>query len=162
MDPQDSRFIKDSFKLLFELQAISELNYSKPKITDDGMKIATMPLDPKLAKIVIEGHRQNILKEIVSIVSFLSIQDPRERPLNFQQKAEEIHSLDKDKSSDFIAILNLANRLNSDLKELSNREKNILKRILFHQLDLMSGMIFIDKLLRSFISLSGSYLQTKN
>ena len=62
----------------------------------------------------------------------------------------------------FIVILNLANRLNSDLKELSNREKNIFKRILFHQLDLMSGMVFIDKLLRSFISLSGSYLQTKN
>ena len=123
MDPPDSRFIKDGFKLLFELQAISELNYSKPKITDDGMKMATMPLDPKLAKIVIEGYRYNTLKEIVSIVSFLSIQDLRERPLNFKQKAEEIHSLDKDKSSDFITILNLANRLNSDLKGLSNREK---------------------------------------
>lgn len=85
--------------------------------------MAIMPLDPKLAKIVIEGHRQKTLKEIVSIVSFLSVQDPRERPLNFQQKADERHSVDKDKSSDFIAILNLANRLNSDLKSLSNREK---------------------------------------
>lgn len=123
IDPPDSRFVKDGFKLLFELQAISELNYSKPKITVDGMKMAIMPLDPKLAKIVIEGHRQNTLREIVSIVSFLSVQDPRERPLNFQQKADEKHAVDKDKSSDFIAILNLANRLNSDLKELSNREK---------------------------------------
>ena len=85
--------------------------------------MAIMPLDPKLAKIVIEGHRQKALKEIVSIVSFLSVQVPRERPLNFQQKADEKHSVDKDKSSDFIAILNLANRLNSDLKGLSNREK---------------------------------------
>ncbi|AIT10003.1 ATP-dependent helicase [Candidatus Francisella endociliophora] len=123
IDPPDSRFVKDGFKLLFELQAISELNYSKPKITADGMKMAIMPLDPKLAKIVIEGHRQNTLREIVSIVSFLSVQDPRERPLNFQQKADEKHSVDKDKSSDFIAILNLANRLSSNLKELSNREK---------------------------------------
>lgn len=123
IDPPDSRFVKDGFKLLFELQAISELNYSKPKITEDGMKMAIMPLDPKLAKIVIEGHRQNTLREIVSIVSFLSVQDPRERPLNFQQKADEKHAVDKDKSSDFIAILNLANRLNSDLKGLSNREK---------------------------------------
>lgn len=86
IDSPDSRFVKDGFKLLFELRAISELNYSKPKITDDGMKMAIMPLDPKLAKIVIEGHRQNTLREIVSIVSFLSVQDPRERPLNFQQK----------------------------------------------------------------------------
>ncbi|MEY8673086.1 ATP-dependent RNA helicase HrpA [Francisella philomiragia] len=123
IDSPDSRFVKDGFKLLFELQAISELNYSKPKITDDGIKMAIMPLDPKLAKIVIEGHRQNTLREIVSIVSFLSVQDPRERPLNFQQKADEKHNVDKDKSSDFIAILNLANRLNSDLKGLSNREK---------------------------------------
>ncbi|AEE26801.1 ATP-dependent RNA helicase HrpA [Francisella hispaniensis] len=123
IDAPDARFVKDGFKLLFELRAISELNYSKPKITADGIKMATMPLDPKLAKIVIEGHRQNTLREIVSIVSFLSVQDPRERPLNFQQKADEKHSIDKDKSSDFIAILNLANRLNSDLKSLSNREK---------------------------------------
>ncbi|WP_150466583.1 ATP-dependent RNA helicase HrpA [Francisella sp. SYW-9] len=123
IDPPDSRFVKDGFKLLFELQAISELNYSKPKITADGMKMAIMPLDPKLAKIVIEGYRQKTLKEIVSIVSFLSVQDPRERPLNFQQKADEKHSVDRDKSSDFIAILNLANRLNAELKDLSNREK---------------------------------------
>ncbi|AJJ47834.1 ATP-dependent helicase HrpA [Francisella tularensis subsp. novicida] len=86
IDAPDARFVKDGFKLLFELQAISELNYSKPKITDDGMKMAVMPLDPKLAKIVIEGYRQNTLREIVSIVSFLSVQDPRERPLNLQQK----------------------------------------------------------------------------
>ncbi|QIW09642.1 ATP-dependent RNA helicase HrpA [Francisella sp. LA112445] len=123
IDPPDSRFVKDGFKLLFELQAISELNYSKPKITADGMKMAIMPLDPKLAKIVIEGHRQNVLKEIVSIVSFLSVQDPRERPLNFQQKADEKHAVDKDKSSDFIAILNLANRLSAELKGLSNKDK---------------------------------------
>lgn len=123
IDAPDARFVKDGFKLLFELQAISELNYSKPKITDDGMKMAVMPLDPKLAKIVIEGYRQKTLREIVSIVSFLSVQDPRERPLNLQQKADEKHSVDKDKSSDFVAILNLANRLNSDLKGLSNREK---------------------------------------
>ncbi|BCD91436.1 ATP-dependent helicase [Francisella halioticida] len=123
IDSPDPRFIKDGFRLLFELQAISELNYSKAKITADGMKMAIMPLDPKLAKIVIEGHRQNTLKEIVSIVSFLSVQDPRERPLNFQQKADEKHSVDKNKSSDFITILNLANRLSIDLRELSNREK---------------------------------------
>lgn len=157
IDAPDARFVKDGFKLLFELQAISELNYSKPKITDDGMKMAVMPLDPKLAKIVIEGYRQNTLREIVSIVSFLSVQDPRERPLNLQQKADEKHSIDKDKSSDFVAILNLANRLNSDLKGLSNREKkNISKRTLFRQLDLTNGMIFIDKLLRSFMDLVGS------
>lgn len=101
IDAPDARFVKDGFKLLFELQAISELNYSKPKITDDGMKMAVMPLDPKLAKIVIEGYRQKTLREIVSIVSFLSVQDPRERPLNLQQKADEKHSVDKDKSSDF-------------------------------------------------------------
>lgn len=157
IDAPDARFVKDGFKLLFELQAISELNYSKPKITDDGMKMAVMPLDPKLAKIVIEGYRQKTLREIVSIVSFLSVQDPRERPLNLQQKADEKHSVDKDKSSDFVAILNLANRLNSDLKGLSNREKkNISKRTLFRQLDLTNGMIFIDKLLRSFMDLVGS------
>ncbi|GAB4221825.1 MAG: hypothetical protein Kow0076_0840 [Francisella sp.] len=123
IDMPDSRFIKDGFKLLFELQAITKLNYSNPQITDDGKKMAMMPLDPKFAKIVIEGYRQNVLREIITIVSFLSVQDPRERPLNFQQKADEKHAIDKDNSSDFITILNLAKRLYSDLKGLSNKEK---------------------------------------
>jgi ATP-dependent helicase HrpA len=56
IDPPDFKFVKDGIKLLFELQAISKLNYSNPQITQDGLKMATMPLDPKLAKIVIEAH----------------------------------------------------------------------------------------------------------
>lgn len=123
IDKPDFKFIKDGYKLLFELQAIKKLNYSNPEITDDGFKMAIMPLDPKLAKIVIEGYRQNCLKEVISIASFLSIQDPRERPLNFQEKADTKHSADSDKNSDFITILNLANRLSTDLKDLSNKDK---------------------------------------
>ncbi|MFT5950743.1 MAG: ATP-dependent helicase HrpA, partial [Francisella sp.] len=107
IDPPDFKFIKDGIKLLFELQAISKLNYNNPQITEDGLKMAVMPLDPKLAKIVIEAHRQGCLKEAISITSFLSIQDPRERPLNFQQKSDTAHTVDKDKNSDFISILNL-------------------------------------------------------
>jgi ATP-dependent helicase HrpA len=114
IDPPDFKFVKDGIKLLFELQAISKLNYSNPQITQDGLKMATMPLDPKLAKIVIEAHRQGCLKEAVLITSFLSIQDPRERPLNFQQKSDNAHAVDKDKNSDFISILNLANRVTAD------------------------------------------------
>ena len=123
IDPPDQRFVKDGYKLLFELQAISELSYSNPQITQDGQKMAIMPLDPKLAKMVLEGHRQNCLKEILSIVSFLSVQDPRERPLSFQQKSDAAHAVDKDQSSDFIGIINLANRLHKDTQDLSNREK---------------------------------------
>ncbi|MFC4892646.1 ATP-dependent RNA helicase HrpA [Pseudofrancisella aestuarii] len=123
IDKPDFKFIKDGYRLLFELQAIKKLNYSNPEITDDGLKMAVMPLDPKLAKIVIEGCRQNCLKEVISIASFLSIQDPRERPLNFQEKADIKHSADNDKNSDFITILNLANRLSTDLKDLSNKDK---------------------------------------
>ncbi|QLE78843.1 ATP-dependent RNA helicase HrpA [Francisella sp. Scap27] len=123
IDEPDTRFVRDGYKLLFELKAISELNYSKATITQDGSKMATMPLDPKLAKIVIEAQRQGCLKEAISIVSFLSIQDPRERPLNYQQKSDTAHAVDKDKNSDFITILNLANRLTSDLKDLTNSQK---------------------------------------
>jgi ATP-dependent helicase HrpA len=123
IDPPDFKFIKDGIKLLFELQAISKLNYNNPQITEDGLKMAVMPLDPKLAKIVIEAHRQGCLKEAISITSFLSIQDPRERPLNFQQKSDTAHTVDKDKNSDFISILNLANRVTADTKDLSNSQK---------------------------------------
>ena len=123
IDPPDFKFVKDGLKLLFELQAISKLNYNNPQITQDGLKMAVMPLDPKLAKIVVEAHRQGCLKEAISITSFLSIQDPRERPLNFQQKSDNAHAVDKDKNSDFITILNLANRVTADTKDLSNKEK---------------------------------------
>ncbi len=70
IDPPDFKFVKDGIKLLFELQAISKLNYNNPQITEDGLKMAVMPLDPKLAKIVIEAHRQRCLKEAISITSF--------------------------------------------------------------------------------------------
>ena len=123
IDEPDSRFVKDGYKLLYELQAISQPNYSKPKITADGLKMAVMPLDPKLAKMVLESQRQNCLQEIIYIVSFLSIRDPRERPLNFQKNADEKHAVDKDKNSDFITIINLANRLKIELKDLSNKQK---------------------------------------
>jgi ATP-dependent helicase HrpA len=139
IDPPDFKFVKDGIKLLFELQAISKLNYSNPQITQDGLKMATMPLDPKLAKIVIEAHRQGCLKEAVLITSFLSIQDPRERPLNFQQKSDNAHAVDKDKNSDFISILNLANRVTADTTDLSNKErkdyfrKNFISPVRFNE-----------------------------
>ena len=123
IDPPDFKFVKDGVKLLFELQAISKLNYTNPQITQDGLKMAVMPLDPKLAKIVIEAHRLGCLKEAISITSFLSIQDPRERPLNFQQKSDNAHAVDKDNNSDFVSILNLANRVTTEIKNLTNREK---------------------------------------
>ncbi|MGQ4005347.1 ATP-dependent RNA helicase HrpA [Francisellaceae bacterium CB300] len=123
IDPPDFKFVKDGIKLLFELQAIAKLNYNNPQITENGLKMAVMPLDPKFAKIVVEAHRQGCLKEAISITSFLSIQDPRERPLNFQQKSDNAHAVDKDKNSDFISILNLANRVTADTKDLSNSQK---------------------------------------
>ncbi|MDT8383161.1 MAG: ATP-dependent RNA helicase HrpA [Gammaproteobacteria bacterium] len=103
IDPPDSRFINDGFRLLLELGAIDE----KRKLTQIGNQLARLPIDPRLGRMVLAAEELNCLNEVLLVVSALSVQDPRERPVDKQQKADEQHKQFLDESSDFVALLNL-------------------------------------------------------
>jgi ATP-dependent helicase HrpA len=106
VQPPDPRFINDGYRLLQELQAIS-LHKKHPTLTPLGKQIARLPIDPRYARMVIAATAHRALQEVVIITAGLSIQDPKERPREKQQAADECHQQFADKQSDFISILNL-------------------------------------------------------
>ncbi len=103
VDPPETTAIKDGFKILEELGAVN----AQGKITRSGRQMASFPVDPRLARILLAGAQYNCLNEILTIVSALSIQDPRERPQEKRQAADEAHSRYSHPESDFMAWINL-------------------------------------------------------
>lgn len=124
VEPPDSRQISDGVRLLEELGAISGKPEGKEglKLTALGKQLARIPLDPRLARMVLEAPKFGALEEILIITSALSIQDPRERPMEKKQASDEQHRRFEDKDSDFIAFLNLWNYLQSAQKEDSQNQ----------------------------------------
>ncbi len=118
IDPPDKRFINDGYKLLEELQAVD----SKRAITSLGKQLARLPVDPRIARIIVEAGRQHSLREILIVTSALSVQDPRERPQNKRQAADEKHKLFHDEKSDFITLVNLWNAFEEQRLELSQNQ----------------------------------------
>ncbi|MTC19382.1 ATP-dependent RNA helicase HrpA [Providencia stuartii] len=124
VEAPDKRNIQDGVKLLEELGAIqvhqqSERGYI---LTDIGRQLAQLPVDPRLARMVIEARKLGAVRETMVIVAALSIQDPRERPLDKQQAADEKHRRFHDKQSDFLAFLNLWDYLKEQQTALSNAQ----------------------------------------
>ncbi|MBM2621428.1 ATP-dependent RNA helicase HrpA [Actinoplanes sp. LDG1-06] len=117
IDPPDRRNITDGVKLLEELGALAER-----KLTPLGRQLAQLPVDPRLARMVIEADRQECVAEVMVIAAALSIQDPRERPTEKQQQADEKHARFTDKESDFFSYLNLWRYLRERQQELSGNQ----------------------------------------
>ncbi|HSQ70455.1 MAG TPA: ATP-dependent RNA helicase HrpA, partial [Steroidobacteraceae bacterium] len=103
LDPPDARLLSDGYRLLVELGAVD----GERRITRLGRQMAALPVDPRLARILLEGKRSGCLSELLVIAAFLSIQDPRERPSDRTEQADERHASFADERSDFIGILNL-------------------------------------------------------
>lgn len=106
VQPPDNRFINDGFRLLEELTAV-EKQQGKLSLTETGRQIAKLPVDPRYARMVVEGGRNNCVSELIIISAGLSIQDPRERPQDKRAAADQQHEIYANKQSDFIALLNL-------------------------------------------------------
>ncbi|SIQ75739.1 ATP-dependent helicase HrpA [Aeromonas sp. RU39B] len=123
VEPPESRHIKDGLSLLKELGAVEERRHrdgrEELKLTETGRQLSRIPLDPRLAKMVITGAATGCLKEMMVITAALSIQDPRERPMEKKQAADEQHRRFDDKDSDFLAFLNLWNYLEEQQAALS-------------------------------------------
>ena len=122
VEPPANRAITDGVRLLDELGAIEDAP-GEPggrRLTRIGRSLARFPLDPRMARMLIEADRLGALREVLVIVAGLSIQDPRERPLGQEQQAKEKHKRFEDETSDFLAFLNLWNHLRQRRKELSS------------------------------------------
>jgi ATP-dependent helicase HrpA len=114
IDPPDPRSIADGVRLLEELNA-----FAKGRLTGLGKKLARLPVDPRIGRMILEADRNGCAREVLIIASALSIQDPRERPADAQQAADEAHRRFVEPDSDFIAFLNLWDYLAARQRELS-------------------------------------------
>ena len=122
IDPPDRRLINDGFKLLFELGAVD----AQHQISKLGKQLARLPIDPRLGRMILAAQNEGALSEVLIITSALAIQDPRERPLDKQQAADEKHRRFRDPGSDFISLLNLWRYYHEQARHLS---KNKLRQL---------------------------------
>ncbi|MBA2814404.1 ATP-dependent RNA helicase HrpA [Candidatus Pantoea persica] len=123
VEAPDRRNIQDSVRLLEELGALT-LNEESGhyKLTGAGRQLAQLPVDPRLARMVLEAPKFGCVREVMIIAAALSVQDPRERPVEKQQAADEKHRRFADKESDFLAFVNLWNYLGEQQKALSGNQ----------------------------------------
>ena len=115
----DSRGVKDGIDLLKELGAI-QTKSSSTKLTKIGHDLARLPIEPRFARMVLESRHHGVTREVMAIVAGLTIQDPRERPLEKRPQADLSHARFTDPTSDFLTLLNLWNYLEEKQKELSS------------------------------------------
>ena len=119
LEMPDSRYINDGFQVLLELGAVNEHN----RLTRLGEQMARLPIDPKIARILLAAKKHDCMAEILVIASALSIQDPRERPLEARDAAAKAHERFTDKQSDFLAYLNIWDSFQRERdKGLSNKQ----------------------------------------
>ncbi|MEN9620059.1 MAG: ATP-dependent helicase HrpA [Actinomycetota bacterium] len=128
LQPPDKRGIADGLDLLLELGAVERAGGARDeqrgahRITRIGREIAQLPLDPRYARMVVEAQKLGVAREVIAIVAGLSIQDPRERPVEKRERADQLHNRFRDPTSDFITLLNLWNHLQRRQKELSGNQ----------------------------------------
>jgi ATP-dependent helicase HrpA len=141
VEPPDSRAINDGVTLLRELGALStpQAATGSPQapnaesgrdagrnggggLTAVGQKLAQLPVDPRLGRMVVEAGKRGCVREVMILAAALTIQDPRERPTDKQQLAAEKHARFRDENSDFTGYLNLWNYIHEKQQELSSTQ----------------------------------------
>ncbi|MGD9703941.1 MAG: ATP-dependent RNA helicase HrpA [Acidimicrobiia bacterium] len=123
LDPPDPRSVRDGVALLVELGALDpDAPDNRRKLTPLGRRLAQIPVDPRLARMVLEADRNGCVREVMVIAAALSIQDPRERPATAQQAATEAHRRFEVEGSDFLAYVRLWDHLREQQKALSSSQ----------------------------------------
>ena len=103
LEPPGTRAIADGFQLLGELSAVD----GSRKLTPLGRELAQLPVDPRIGRMILAGREQGCLAEVLVIASALAVPDPRERPLEKQQAADQAHLRFRDERSDFLSLIAL-------------------------------------------------------
>ncbi|WP_411373662.1 ATP-dependent RNA helicase HrpA [Arthrobacter sp. MPF02] len=128
VEPPETRAINDGVTLLREFGALAAPKAENSDgdrrngsgLTAVGQKLAQLPVDPRLGRMIVEAGKRNCVREVMILAAALTIQDPRERPTDKQQLAAEKHNRFKDENSDFTGYLNLWNYLQEKQQELSS------------------------------------------
>ncbi|HWL96065.1 MAG TPA: ATP-dependent RNA helicase HrpA [Nocardioidaceae bacterium] len=121
LDPPDHRQVRDGVQLLHELGALDpDAHDPRKRLTRLGRRLVQIPVDPRLGRMLLEADRLGCVREVLVIVSALSIQDPRERPVERQQAADASHARFTDPDSDFSAYLNLWSHVREQQRALSS------------------------------------------
>ena len=115
LDPPDQRNVRAGVQLLEELGALADR-----RLTGLGRQLVRLPVDPRLARMVVEADRRGCLREVLVITAALSLQDPRERPVEQRAQADQKHARFTDPTSDFLTWLNLWRHVRAQQRELSS------------------------------------------
>lgn len=151
VEPPTTKMINDGFTLLTELGAVND----NRKLTNIGRQLAKMPIDPRIGRMVLAAKQEACLHEILIIASALSIQDPRERPMDAQQAADTAQQQFNNKESDFLSYLKLWNFFQENSKHLSQNKLRKLCRKNFLSYMRMREWRDIHQQLHTFVRESG-------
>lgn len=120
LQPPDARGVKDGVGLLKELGGITEEESGAIALTEIGKQLSQLPIEPRFARMLIASKKPGLVREVMAIVAGLTIQDPRERPLEKREAADRLHSRFNDEASDFLTLLNLWNHIEDQQAKLSS------------------------------------------
>ncbi len=116
LDPPDRRLIRDGYRVLEEVGAVTRDRH----VTRVGKQLARLPVDPRIGRMLLESAHHGCLREVLVIAAMLSVRDPRERPVDKRQQADEAHALYRDEESDFLAYLAMWREIDKQRRELSH------------------------------------------
>ncbi|MCW5625476.1 MAG: ATP-dependent RNA helicase HrpA [Burkholderiales bacterium] len=129
VDPPLPKMISDGYQLLAELGAVDD----KRALTPVGAQLAKLPIDPRIARMIVAAKRENCLREVLIIASALSVQDPRERPIDKADAADQAHAIFVDERSDFVGFLKVwdfYDELNKHRKSSRQLQRDCRERFL--------------------------------
>ncbi len=121
LDPPHPKSIAEGYRVLEELGALD----AKRELTPLGERLARFPVDPRIGRMILAGADLGCLREVLVIAAALNIQDPRERPREHQQKADDLHRRFRDERSDFVSLL----RLWEHVREAERKGRSNLRRV---------------------------------
>jgi ATP-dependent helicase HrpA len=134
IDPPDARNVTDGIRLLEELGAVTHAA-GRLRLTDTGTKLAHLPLDPRLGRMILEAGRNGCAREVLIITAALSIQDPRERPADARPQADAMHARFAEPGSDFLTFVTLWDYLRDQQRALSSSAfRRMCRREFLHYL----------------------------
>lgn len=119
LEKPEKRATGDAFSQLYELGAID----SSRRLTPLGRKMSNLPLEPHISRMILQASREGVIVDVAIIAAGLSIIDPRERPLDMQEAADEMHKKFIDERSDFLTLLKLWESYHKNLLDLKTQSK---------------------------------------
>ncbi|EDY84254.1 ATP-dependent helicase HrpA [Verrucomicrobiia bacterium DG1235] len=153
IDPPTPAAITAGYQLLQELGALKPPRTQNPEpktLTQTGRQLARLPADPTVGRMLLEANRHNVTHEVLVIASALSIQDPRERPMDREAAARQAHAQFDHPHSDFLTLLNIWEALHDNFEKLSqSRLRKFCKKNFLNYLRIREWRDIYQQLQRS-------------